>query len=274
MTSFLFEPRIPLSIAELHVDFPAHYDHVTSRRATVERAGQARSRRVAAVVAETGIPPAAQVDALAISLERSLGGTARFGYLQARREIRSLRASHPRAVDITDAGRYGTEAAGGLERIRQFIGQRAREAAIAVAAAAVLALRDEERKLTAPDLVAAIVAAKTLRSLHNHVLELVGETLNLGRAAGALSVAKPPEFSLRSEQLDKRTCSECERLHGEITVLDSPQFYALLPPAGCFGGGRCRGVVVFADRIDQTLRGPETEPGPQPPLPYVPPVAA
>lgn len=59
----------------------------------------------------------------------------------------------------------------------------------------------------------------------------------------------PPTFSMRSEQLDKNTCAACEQYHGTIVQADSDDFYAMLPPAHCFGGGRCRGVMVFADGV-------------------------
>jgi hypothetical protein len=87
-----------------------------------------------------------------------------------------------------------------------------------------------------------------VKQLHLSVLETTGLALNLGRAEGAMTApGGPPTYSLRSEQLDRNTCGQCERLHGEITQVDTAEFFEGLPPAGCLGGGRCRGVVVFAD---------------------------
>jgi hypothetical protein len=32
-------------------------------------------------------------------------------------------------------------------------------------------------------------------------------------------------------------------------MVDSDEFFATLPPAYCRGGGRCRGVMVYADGL-------------------------
>ena len=70
----------------------------------------------------------------------------------------------------------------------------------------------------------------------------------MGRTAGALdSPGGPPEFALRSEQLDKNTCDACTREHGQIYQVDSDSYYQHLPPSECYGGGRCRGIYVFGD---------------------------
>lgn len=261
-----FEPRTALCLAEQQVDWLALYDHVTERRATIENHARPAARKVAAAVAEHGMAPQRLVDDLAGRVEQGLRGTARFGHAEARRELRQLRGS-VKATEVPDAGDHSILALLGLDAILDLVHDRARDAAVAIAAAVLAAV---QRAPNDPDVL--IVATTTAtRTLHNRVLDLVGETLNLGRAAGALELGQPPEFAMRSEQLDKGTCGPCQNLHGEIVVVGSPEFYAYMPPAGCRGGGRCRGVYVFGDYVSQ-MRGPETEPGPQPDLPAIPPV--
>lgn len=267
-------PRTPLTLAELNVDYLGHYDHVTQRRQQVEQTAKRRLRRIVYATAATGQAPLPQIGLLAVTLERALYQTASFGYRQSRREISALRAEPARArLEIRDAGGYSRVATGGLQAIRELLRHRAQLAASTIAAAAAAAARearlDQEASVVAVQIA---VAAQAARSLHNHVLELIGETLNLGRAAGALSFPQPPQFALRSEQLDKATCDACTRLHGSIVEVGSPSFYEYLPPAGCYGGGRCRGIMIFADELEQA-RGPDIEPtGPQPPLTPIPPV--
>jgi hypothetical protein len=61
---------------------------------------------------------------------------------------------------------------------------------------------------------------------------------------------------MRSEQLDQNSCDACETLHGSIVQVGSDVYYATLPPEGCYGAGRCRGVMVFGDG-PADLSGPE-----------------
>jgi hypothetical protein len=237
-----FEPRTPMTAAELHVDFSHINTHIDERRAAVEHHATPAAKRLAAGTVELGASPYKVLEDLEARLRASLEATAEFGYLQARREIRSLRRmDFARAV--ADPGSYGERARGGLDGIRTHIRLRAREAATAVAAATTTAVNNQAD----PVLKAGAATVAAARALHNEVLTLVGETLNMGRTAGALSFRQPPEFALRSEQLDKATCDECERLHGTVVQVDTDAYYALLPPADCYGGGRCRGVMVFGD---------------------------
>lgn len=267
----LFVPRSPLVLAEQTVDFPAINSHILEQRILVEEQARSSARRVAATAVEfqLGGP---SVMALEQTLAQSLRRTVRFGYRTAQTELRQLRAEPVAgATRVEDAGSYSRAAREGLEGVQRLVARRAREAADAVSraalAAAGTALLNEEDDVTR----LATVLAATVRTLHNRVLDLVGESLNLGRAAGALGLTAPPTFAMRSEQLDKATCDQCTRLHGEIVEVDSPSYYDLMPPAGCQGGGRCRGLYVFADGVSQ-VRGPDTEPGPQPALPAIPPV--
>lgn len=236
--------RLPLTAAEQHVDFPAHYDHVTDQRAAIEERAARPARQIAFAVAELALAPAPKTDQLARALQTGLVKTMRFGYEQARREILAQREQTATASTVPDAGRFAEAAAGGLEAVRKLIADRARQAAEAISVAALAARLLETDDMDALRLT---VSRATNRALHNHVLELVGETLNLGRTAGALSFPTPPEFALRSEQLDKATCDACTRLHGSIAEVGSADFYDLMPPSGCYGGGRCRGMFVFGE---------------------------
>lgn len=244
-----WEPRLPLTAAEQHVDWAALNDHIVTRRHTVERRALPAARALAGSVFEHSRASAATIDRLTDALDQQLATTARLGFRHARAELAALRADRPTvAYTVPDAGRYARMSLLGLPGILTLVHERAQAAAVAVAAAATvvyhghLAEPDSDETLA---LASAINAAR--RALHNHVLELVGETLNLGRSAGALTDRRPPEFALRSEQLDKATCDPCSRLHGQIAVVGSNDYWALLPPSGCLGGGRCRGLMVFGD---------------------------
>lgn len=249
----VFEPRTQLTAAEQHVDYPGLNTHIDERRAAVERHAAGNVKRLAYIIVTTHAHPVALTDELAERLEASLDRTATFGYQAARREIRSLRAGHPRArYVLPDAGDHGAASAEGMPGVRALLKRRARQAADRVTAA-VSAEAAAQRAAAGTDQVLAVAAAAKAgaRELHNTVLELVGETLNLGRAAGAMSVDPPPEFALRSEQLDNNTCDACERVHGSVAQVGSDEFYRLTPPAECYGGGRCRGIWVFGDTPDQ-----------------------
>lgn len=266
-------PAWPLTLAETVVDWPVIDSHVIERRVKVEVAARPAARRMAVSVVEFGgVAPGATVD-LWSRLELGLLATVTFGYRSVGQELRALRRrERVRArLELPDAGAYGRAAVRGLEGAHEMVRRRAREAAAAIAEAArraaeagLLADEDEAARLAA-------VLAATARSLHNHVIELVGEALNLGRTARVFEMSEPPLFAMRSEQLDKRTCEACSRLHGEILEVGSSAYFSYLPPAGCFGGGRCRGIMVYADGPAQ-VRGPATRPGPQPSLPAIPPV--
>jgi len=243
-----WEPRVALSAAEAQVDFVSHNEHIVQRRASLEAYALTAARRLALVAEDIdGYIPPVMIERLAKRLEQGLVQTMNFGYREARREIAELREGRTVSAAVRvprDAGEYAEYALEGREGVRRLIRRRSREASLLVAAAVVEA--GLTPGLDADERLVVLQKAAT-RALHNNVLELVGETLNMGRTAGALSLGVPPEFALRSEQLDKTTCDPCSRLHGEIAVVGSPEYFALLPPSGCLGGGRCRGIVVFGD---------------------------
>lgn len=246
----IFIPRSPLTPAELHVDFLGHNTHILERRATIEQQSVAATLRlVNALYILTPAQHGILTSGLVSQLERGLAATARYGFREAQREIAALRVGSTQAPPVTAAiipnvGAYGTVAAQGIAGVLQFVKTRAQRAASNVATAAMQALGSD---LANPTRGLTLARDKARRALHNNVLELVGETLNLGRTAGAMALPRPPEFALRSEQLDANTCGPCEGLHGTITQVGSAQFFATLPPIGCLGGGRCRALEVFAD---------------------------
>lgn len=269
----IFTPHGELTLAETVVDFASMNQMVIDQRARVERKVLPTVRTLAATAVTFEILPREKVEQLAGEIEAALDTTLVYGYQSARRELRQLRKEAPveaRYV-IPDAGRYARTAAEGLVGIRKLIRRRARQAAEAITqrALAVASVAVDDDKDETDSLIAVIAAATA--TLHNHVIELVGETLNLGRTAGVLELDKPPTFAMRSEQLDKAMCSMCGSLHGAIVEFGSSSYFDYMPPAGCFGGGRCRGVYVHADGVDQ-VRGPDVAPGPQPELPAIPPV--
>ena len=251
-------PRVPLVTAERYVDYPRILNHILDRRQAAEKAALPTVKRLAYVTVNQTGSHAGVVDQLAARLERSLMATARFGYREARFELRRLRRNQPitvtAAYQIPDAGKHSLVALGGLDAIQRLVRNRARDAASAAATAAAAAAVSRPYRtselVSAPVKVAAAAAAAT-RIIHNRILELVGETLNLGRAAGVLTLPGPPEFAMRSEQLDANTCDPCDQLHGEIVQIDTPEYWDLMPPQGCDGGGRCRGIYVYGDSADE-----------------------
>lgn len=249
----MFEPRVALTTAERHVDYEQILNHILTRRQTVEKAAGPLARRLAYVVVEISVRPSGLLDELVNRLEQALGRTSTFGYRQARTEVLSLRAHAPirpvlSAYQVPDAGRHGVIAKGGLDAIQAHIRRRAHDAAAAIYDAAQAAAANTAG--SSPVKVAAAASAAT-RVLHNRVLELVGETLNLGRTAGVFSLPDPPEFAMRSEQLDANTCDPCDELHGTIVQIGTGEYFDLMPPAECLGGGRCRGIYVYGDSADE-----------------------
>lgn len=267
-----FEFTRPPVAAELHVDFGHIESHVQERRRAVEEAATPAARHVVASVLH-GLPTNAAEAALVHALEQALWATLDFGFEQAQAEIARMRGETIKfALEFGQRPRLPRT----LDGARRLVRERASFIARRVAEAARSGVGEQ---------VGALERAR--RILHNCVLEAVGETLNIGRHAGALNYGTasdpnspfaladpspmgPPQFAMRSEQLDKATCSACHQLHGEIVVVDSPSYYEFMPPAGCYGGGRCRGVYVFADGVSD-ISGPKGPPTGPVDLPAKPP---
>jgi hypothetical protein len=248
----VFQPRVPLTLAERQVDFQAHNAVIIFERMYVESGATPSTKRIAYLVASLRLLPLAALDTLERRLQTELSRVLHFGYRSAQAELRKLDASSRQkyvptepilAYSIPDAGHYARLARHGVAGIVALIQHRAKQTAYEIGTSATAAVADSpERDVVTLVTVASVAALKTL---HNHVLELVGETLNLGRTAGAMAMKNPPEFALRSEQLDKATCDGCVRAHGEIYEVGSDAYFSHLPPTDCYGGGRCRGLMVF-----------------------------
>lgn len=241
-------PRVPLTAAERRVDFIAHNDHIVLRRLAVERHALPSARKLAVAVAEFGLPTRAlELDlegALYVSLVRSVD----FGFRQVKRELRGDRPTIRAAVRIPGIGQRGRVVLSGLAEIHGLVRSRAQLVASDVANAATAAKHQADLEPAATSLSTNLAVKKAVaRALHNDVLQLVGEALNLGRAAGAMQARPVPEFCMRSEQLDKNTCEPCDHMHGEIARVGSSEMYDIMPPAGCQGAGRCRGILVFGN---------------------------
>jgi hypothetical protein len=233
VTANVFRPRIALVAAEQPVRWVEINHHVLERRAAVEKATIMRARRIGFLVG-SNIAPTVQVRELAEVMTKQLAITFEFGRREAQREIAALRAGNATAVVATRREDVQPK------RARRRIEQLGEVAAADVEQAAQKAASDGP----------VFASAAAGRALHAAVLTSVGQALGLGRLRGALTAAGgPPSFSMRSEQLDKNSCDRCTEYHGTITVVDSTEFWQILPPAFCFGGGRCRGVMVFADGV-------------------------
>lgn len=237
-----------MSLAESHVDWHRVQRHIDERRAAVERAGVGVTRKLATSLALSGHIREDDRAELAARLGAALDATARFGYRSAQAEIRAMRSERVTlAYELPDVGSQATAAAGGIDSVRSLVRRRAREAADRVVTAAMAsytaAASAHQKQIT--------IVAASRKALHRVVLELVGETLNQGRMAGAQSMSTPPEFAMRSAQLDKNSCDPCVRLSSTIAIVGSDFYYSISPPTGCFGGGRCRCIWVFGDSAEQ-----------------------
>ena len=247
-SSSSWEPRYALHAYEQHTNFPAHRDHIVNQRARLETLALPSARRIALAIGEWHLPVNRLVGQLEQELYAGLERTVRFGYREAQREIRAQRHGAPTVLAryyIADVGRYARSAQHGLPGIYELVRHRSRQVARNVSDAAQRASVTAHGQDKVAQRLAVTIAAT--KALHNSVLELVGESLNLGRTAGALEMPQPPEFALRSAQLDERSCEACDELHGDIVQVGSAEYFDEMPPAECFGGGRCRCIYVFGD---------------------------
>jgi hypothetical protein len=236
----VFTPARPMVVAEQHVRWARTNAHILRRRQEIETATMTLARQLGYLVG-AGMPGVrVPRERLERRLAAELRGTFDEGAFAVRRELAALRRHAPVTATTQRDAQPDTAR-------RRFDG---------LAEQAAASIEQAARKVADEGEVAASAAAG--KQLHTEVLSAVGLALNLGRTHGALSAPDgAPTYSMRSEQLDRSTCPECERLHGSIVQVDSTEYYALLPPSSCYGGGRCRGVMVFADGASD-LRQPET----------------
>lgn len=241
-------PRVPLTAAEQRVDFPLHNAHIIQSRAAVEHAAAPAARRLAHLVAEHGLHTSQVQQELEARLYVSLTRSVDFGYEQVQHELRGVRPTITAALRIPGIGDRGRTILQGLPGIHSLVRSRATLVASNVADEARAAKHDAALNPAATPVTVRLAVGDAVRkALHNDVLQLVGEALNLGRAAGAMETPNPPEYAMRSEQLDENTCDSCDELHGLIVQVDSAEYMDEMPPAECEGGGRCRGIYVYGD---------------------------
>lgn len=166
---------------------------------------------------------------------------------QAAALLRQIRRSlvRQRAVTPPPPGRARAALRNGLEGALSEVDRRARQATLDIAARVGEAARGGHLLGADGTLLEATAQRAATGSLHEAVLQLVGEALNLGRAAGASE--EGVLYAMRSEQMDASTCDPCGALHGIVVRADSDEFYDLMPPNECDGEGRCRGIMVYSD---------------------------
>lgn len=95
-----------------------------------------------------------------------------------------------------------------------------------------------------------------LHALTEKPIELAGRkaatvAYNEGRdlSIKAAAIRGEAEWFLVSELLDDATCEVCARRDGSIYQIGSPAGEQNLPPAGCLGGEKCRGVPVVIGNV-------------------------
>lgn len=81
------------------------------------------------------------------------------------------------------------------------------------------------------------------RPLADAARQISTVAVNQGRdiAAKMALVSGAADWAIRSEVLDQATCEECTRLDDTRVRIGSAEYEALMPPARCDGGDRCRG---------------------------------
>lgn len=239
----MWEPRVPLVAAERVVDYGRINSHIDERRDTLERALRRPMMDLADSLVFFVVPSLVAAETVQQRLYRGLGACYLFGFREARRELADLRRGKtPLLAELpphreSDISRYlGTYVATVLHRlIDDLIKFRAEFA------------EDDP-------LMQSKMRDKAARLSHNAILEVVGQILNAGRTFAAIgkdepiiASRSPATWAMRSEQLDTNTCAPCENYHGETVQVGSLDYFDLMPPTGCLGLGRCRGIYVYAD---------------------------
>lgn len=248
------EPRVPFTAAEQHVDFAAIDDHIVMERKRLEQTLQPTLKRYSeSLLLHHGIAGMKQLHDLEATMTAGLLWTFRFGFDQAEAEINRLRdvkGDRPRliaaAARIPQTANEARSFCLGLAHQRLGVFNN-RCVAWYGKLENVEDFGWQEK-----------VRDRCRRELHNAVLDVIGKTLNAGRTLAALggstpnritiaATVAPVAWAMRSEQLDTNTCAPCDHIHGLVTEVGSVEYYLNLPPAGCLGGGRCRGVEVYSD---------------------------
>lgn len=245
--------NFPLVAAERVVDWAALDNHILEGRRLAERRCWPRVREyVMSLHLHDGIPSLRAQDALEAAVFAAALHTYVFGYQTARSELLALRSRrrHTPALVANAVPDHPFASPAFCRRI-------AHEASVAITTALVAhfpKLGDDDARLVR-------LEEKGRGYLHNAVMELTGRTLNAGRTLAALGgdrptlIARvaPALWAMRSEQLDRSTCTLCKDLHGTVVRVGSKRYFELMPPNRCVTaqiaglGARCRGVYVYAD---------------------------
>lgn len=237
--------------AEEVVDWARIDTHITTRRLSVERMILPAALSYTMALEQLGVPSYHQLATFQTRLHVALGKSYVFGFRRARAEIRALRrlrgdtpvlaSRPPRYPELANTW-VKTLAIRGVSRFvvamngyyTQYLDDLGR----------VEKLRDRAKRMS-----------------HNIALEYVTEALNAGRTLAALGQEEPTIYTadattlyaMRSERLDRNTCSPCFALHGTVVELLSQDYWDILPPSGCLGQGRCRGIMVYADSPEDLM---------------------
>ena len=93
-----------------------------------------------------------------------------------------------------------------------------------------------------------------------HLLEMArgstGTAFNLGRHVGIQELKRDLNpYVVRTEVLDDNTCEVCEAYvsradQGEKFLINSREYFANMPPAGCLGKERCRGFYLAQAKLE------------------------
>lgn len=105
-----------------------------------------------------------------------------------------------------------------------------------------------QRNLSTEDLAAQMEAG--LEDLGDSMINQMGrgatsEAFNLGRNMAAQELSDLIGMAVRTEVLDRNTCDPCDELDGTVVPLNSPEYFAAMPPNGCDGGDFCRGFYLY-----------------------------
>lgn len=238
-----WQPRIALVTAERVVDYPKINSHIDERRETLERALKRPMMDLADSLVFFAVPSLAAAEAVQQRLYRGLATTYLFGFREARKEIAKLRQG--KTVLIADLPPHRES------DISRYLGTFV----VTVLHGMIDALIKYRSEFAEDDpLLQAKMRDKASRLSHNAILEVVGQVLNAGRTFAAIgqdepiiASRSPAKWAMRSEQLDQNTCVPCEGFHGETVQVGSLDYFDLMPPTGCLGQGRCRGIYVYAD---------------------------
>lgn len=243
-----------LVLAETYVDWAQVDTHITSRRMAVERMLVRPSLDYAASLDQWGIPEYHHLSTMQSRLFVALGKSYIFGHRKALSEIRALRSARTvNPVLATSAGDPPVYPELANRWLRQITVDALSQFVQRMNGYYARYMTDLDRLQQLRD--------RARRMAHNIAIEYVTEALNAGRSLAAMGQDEPTIhmadalalYAMRSERLDRNTCSPCAALHGTVVEVLSSEYLELLPPKGCLGRGRCRGIMVYGDTPEDLM---------------------